>query len=98
MKILQEGEELLERFGVPKDAAKGETLLTFLGSGAVLIENYRSILLYSETCVRIQGRRSQLEITGKNLCIRYYDKDEMKITGRMETVIFEAGRGRHGVS
>lgn len=74
---------------LPQDVVKGETLLTFIGKSAVQIENYRSILLYSDTSIRIQAKRYQLCVAGKNLCIRYYDKDEMKITGRIESITFE---------
>ena len=75
--------------GLWQDVTRGETLLTFLGRTRVRIENYRSILIYSETGIRIQGKRYQVTVTGKNLCIRWYDRDEMEITGRFESVTFE---------
>ena len=75
--------------GIPLDVSKGETILHFLGRRSVHIENYRSILLYSDTCIRIQGKRYVLSLTGKHLKIHSYDKDEMEITGQMEVVRFE---------
>ena len=75
--------------GLWQDVTRGETLLTFLGRTRVRIENYRSILIYSETGIRIQGKRYQVSVSGKNLCIRWYDRDEMEITGRFESVTFE---------
>lgn len=83
------GNDLSTSLRLPQDVVKGETLLTFIGKSAVQIENYRSILLYTNTSIRIQAKRYQLCILGKNLCIRYYDKDEMKITGRIESITFE---------
>lgn len=80
---------LVESLRLPQDAVRGETLLTFIGKGAVLVENYRSILLYSDTSIKIQAKRYRLVIVGRNLCIRYYDKDEMKITGQLESITFE---------
>lgn len=85
----QGGHSLTESLHLPQDVTKGETMLTFVGKSAVQIENYRSILLYTNTSIRIQAKRYQLHVSGKNLCIRYYDKDEMKITGRIETITFE---------
>lgn len=71
------------------DAAGGETLLTFVGMRAVHIENYRSILVYSDTEIKIQCRHYTLVVAGKKLVISYYDKDEMKIAGRLEVIRFE---------
>lgn len=84
-----EKRSLPELLKLPQDAVRGETILNFVGPQALLVENYRSILLYSDTEIRLQAKHYRLKITGTRLCIRYYDKDEMKITGRMETITFE---------
>lgn len=88
-KRIPSGDELVESMRLPQDVIKGETLLTFIGKSAVQIENYRNILLYTDTNIKVQAKRYRLSVSGKNLCIRYYDKDEMKITGRIETITFE---------
>ena len=80
-----------DSLGLPRDAVKGETIVTATGRSALRIENYRSILIYSDTKIRIQAKRYKLSVTGKHLRIRYYDKDEMEITGYIETVSFEQG-------
>ena len=75
--------------GVFADAVGGETLLTLIGTRAVHIENYRSILVYTDSEIRIQCRHYILFVSGKKLKICYYDKDEMKISGRLEVIRFE---------
>ena len=75
--------------GMFADAMKGEALLTLIGTRAVHIENYRSILVYTDTEIRIQCRHYILFVSGKKLKICYYDKDEMKISGRLEVIRFE---------
>ena len=75
--------------GVFADALGGETLLTLIGTRAVHIENYRSILVYTDTEIQIQCRHYILFVSGKKLKICYYDKDEMKISGRLEVIRFE---------
>ena len=75
--------------GVFADVMRGETILTLIGTRAVHIENYRSILVYSDSEIRIQCRHYILSVSGKKLKICYYDKDEMKIAGRMEVIRFE---------
>lgn len=75
--------------GVFADALGEETLLTLIGTRAVHIENYRSILVYTDSEIRIQCRHYILSVSGKKLKICYYDKDEMKISGRLEVIRFE---------
>lgn len=72
-----------------QDVIHGETSLTLLGRQTIKIENYRSILLYTDDHVRIQTRHYKVNIKGKQLCIRYYDKDEMEICGMIGTIGFE---------
>ncbi len=85
----RERDALSKALMLPQDAVKGETLLTFTGQRVVYIENYRSILLYSDTKIQIQAKHYRLTVAGRNLSIRYYDKDEMKITGHVEAISFE---------
>lgn len=75
--------------GMFADAMKGETILTLIGTQAVHIENYRSILVYTDSEIRIRCRHYILSVSGKKLKICYYDKDEMKISGRLEVIRFE---------
>lgn len=80
---------LVESLRLPRDACLGETMLTFIGRTAVQIENYRSILIYTDTNIKIQAKRYRLSVSGRNLRIRYYDKDEMEIAGQICSVSFE---------
>ena len=45
----------LESAGAVRDAVKGEPRILMTGQGGVKIENYRKILFYSDTCIRIQN-------------------------------------------
>lgn len=75
--------------GLMRDAVNGDTILTMCGKNRMYVQNYRSILIYSENSLQIRAKKYKLTITGKNLCIRYYDKDEMEITGCFDSVSFE---------
>ena len=63
-----------------------DTTIMINGRIQFRIENYRSILLYSDTIIRIQANNYQVSICGKNLRIRYYDKDEMEVFGQIDSV------------
>lgn len=72
-----------------QDVLHGESILTSIGRQTLKIENYRSILLYTDENIRIQAKHYKVSVRGKRLCIRYYDKDEMEICGMMESITFE---------
>ena len=59
------------------------------GRRAVLVENYRKILFYSEGQVKIQSKTGIISICGKKLKIEYYDDEEMKISGCISSVQLE---------
>ena len=82
-------ETLLESLGFPTDVICGETLLSVVGKRKLRIENYRSILIYTDTQIRIQAKSYKVTVSGRNLSIRSYDKDEMEIVGHFDDVIFE---------
>ncbi len=77
-----------QEWKLPKDVVLGETLVTLIGRSAVVIENYRGILLYQDDLIKLQIKNGRLVIGGKRLCIEYYNHDEMKITGRIQSVEF----------
>lgn len=74
---------------LPKDVVLGEAIISFTGRHSVLIENYRSILLYTDTLVKLQTKNCKLSITGTKLQIEYYTNEEMKIVGLIKSLEFE---------
>lgn len=80
---------LLTALDLPQDVVNGDTIMTWIGKSRLKIENYRNILLYTDEHIRIQTKRYKVGIRGKQLCIRYYDKDEMEIYGSIESVNLE---------
>ena len=63
--------------------------MIMIGRSKLKIENYRGILIYTETMIKIQAINLIVSIDGKRLQIRYYDQDEMEIIGGIEDVRFE---------
>ena len=72
---------------LPEDVVLGEMLLYFTGSRAV-VENYRSILFFSDEMLRLTGKNIRLTIKGKGLSIEYYDRDNLRVTGQIVSVEF----------
>lgn len=73
---------------LPKDVLLGASIMTILSDTEVCIENYRGIIEYTDTVIRVKTKERQIKITGKQLKIEYYTNDEMKIVGKMNAVEF----------
>ena len=82
-------ERVIAAMNLPKDVYLGELLVSLVGRRAVYVENYRSILLYTDTQLKLQGKNCKLKICGKTLMIEYYTGDEMKVTGKIEELLLE---------
>lgn len=71
---------------LPKDVLLGVPIVTMTGQIELCVENYRGIIEYADTLVRIKTKTGQIKIKGKGLQIEYYTKDEMKVFGHIISV------------
>jgi sporulation protein YqfC len=78
----------VENLKLPKDVVLGEVLVSFIGRSQVVIENYRSILIYTDERIRIQAVNCKLELFGRRLQIDYYNHDQMRISGQISGMTF----------
>lgn len=75
--------------GLPRDVVLGDVLVSLIGRGQVNVENYRSILIYTDTLVKLQARNCKVLVHGSRLRIDYYTSEEMQITGQIGSLEFE---------
>jgi sporulation protein YqfC len=80
---------MTENLKMPKDLVYGDALISITGRHELYIENYRSIIEYSNTQVKLQTKNGKLLIIGKQLQIVYYTSDEMKIIGYLSEIKYE---------
>ena len=85
-------EKMLSAMDLPKDVVQHASVLTVLGRNELCVENYRGIIEYTDSLIRIQTRTGQIRIQGKQLKIQYYTNDEMKVTGILSSLEFAEGR------
>lgn len=71
---------------LPKDVIFGVPLVTITGNLELYIENYKSLIEYTDRIIRIKRREGEIRISGENLQIAYYKTAEMKITGRIRAI------------
>ena len=77
------------RTGAAPGRDSGDVLISFVGRSQVNVENYRSILIYTDTLIKLQARNCKVVIHGARLKIDYYTAEEMKITGQVGSLEFE---------
>ena len=79
-------EQVIEQLELPKDLLMGDAIVTITGRRELLIENYKGILNYEDSFIKIQAKNCRIVITGRKLSIDYYTNEEMKISGFFEQV------------
>lgn len=82
-------ERVVAAMRLPKDVFLGELMVSVVGQRSVYVENYRSILFYTDTMLKLQGKNCKLKVCGRQLMIEYYTGEEMKINGVIESVELE---------
>lgn len=83
------GERLAEMLSLPRDLVLGAPVLTCVGSMSVTVENHRGILEYGPERIRILGKNSRIRILGTGLVISYFNRDSLRIDGRIGEIQYE---------
>lgn len=73
---------------VTPDVTEGATILRVVGTNEALLENYRTLLEYTEENIRVAGKHIEVCITGSRMRIEHYGSVDMKITGIIEKIEF----------
>ena len=77
---------LSEKLEIPPDVAEGATIVNVYGNHSALVENYKSIIEYSDTIIKLQGRHVKLLIEGEKLEIDRFTQEDCKIRGNIQIV------------
>lgn len=73
--------KISEAANMPKDILAGLPVIKVWGNSEIYIENFKGIIEYLDTIIRIQTKIGKVVITGKCMQIEYYTNEDMKITG-----------------
>ena len=74
----------VEALGLPRDVILGDVLLHFTGPYEV-----RSLLIYTDTYVKIKAAGCMVVFKGLHLEIETYTEDALKIKGQIRSVEFD---------
>ena len=81
-------QRLLESARIPEDLSEGAVLFQVTGRQEAYIENYKSILEYTDSRILLLGKHCRLAIEGRHLTIPFYTAEEMKVTGQIEHISY----------
>ena len=80
---------LAEKLSLPKETVYGLSYLSLIGDRDVYIENYLSILEYTDKGIKLRVSGGNLVITGRKINILYFNDTDMQIRGCIDNVSFE---------
>lgn len=81
-------EAISETLSLPEEILSGAPVLNIHGRNSLLLENYKKVLEYTDTLIRIQTKLYYVNISGNDLKIQYYTKDEMRVDGVFKCIEF----------
>ncbi len=82
-------EELSSRINLPADVIAGAPVITATGRNEICLENYKGIIEYNESLIKVQAKACKICIEGNSLNILYFTEDEMKITGYIKSINYQ---------
>lgn len=89
---------LRERFADAVDLSReillDAVMISAIGDRELMLENYKSILSYSETCIQIKAKPYPLTVTGTGLEIKNISRDFLYLSGRIHSIAFNWDYGR----
>lgn len=73
--------KIIDTCQLPKDVLLGASIISMTGNTDILIENFKNIIKYQTDLLLIQCKKNRIQITGKNLKLEQYSKEELKVCG-----------------
>ena len=81
--------EYNEISSIPKEVSINDPKVTVFSLGKILVENFKGIVLYSNTNIEINTSKYFLKIKGEKMTINYMTKEELEISGVIQSIEFE---------
>ena len=74
---------------MPEEITTDKPKITILGFEELVIENYKNILEYEEIFIKINTYIGAININGYNLKLIQMNKEDIMITGKIDSIDFE---------
>ena len=80
------GERITDQLQLPTDILLGAAILTLSDNRILKVENLKGILSCEPTYIRLLCKHFRIIITGEDMMIHSYSKEEVVITGRIHEI------------
>ena len=77
---------LSDKFDIPEDIIAKAPVILGCGNHRLCIENYRSIIEYTEELIKVQTKQRKIYIRWNKLVIAYFREDEMCVLGNIDSL------------
>jgi len=74
---------------MPREVVSTDVKISIFGFNEILIENYKNILEYGEFFVKVNAFNGTISIHGINLNLEQMTDDDIKVTGKIDSMDFE---------
>ena len=74
---------------MPPEVVSDIPKISILGFDEVIIENYKNIMEYENFYIKINTHIGIININGLNLSLMQMNQDDMKITGKIDSIDVE---------
>lgn len=88
-KIERTREILSEKFDLPKDVTMNLPKITIIGNSEITIENYKGIILFERSIIKINTKDKIINIEGENFEILYIGESTITISGNFKLISYE---------
>ncbi len=72
-----------------KDSVLNAPIITFIGKSEAFIENYKGIIEYTETSIKINTSLGELFIQGDDLWIRQMNEESLTVFGKICNITYK---------
>ena len=83
------GSKLNKVLEIPDEISTNNPKITVTGFSRILIENFKGILEYEETCIKINTFIGKINVNGINLNMQQMTSDDIEIIGLIDGIEFE---------
>ena len=81
--------KLAENLSLPKEITLDLPILTATGTDELHVENYKSLLAFADTCIRIRTRVGVLMVEGEKLILKQITTENILIKGKITATRWE---------
>ena len=83
-------EQSVNVLNLPKDVLLGQPVVSIVGFREIYIENYRYIQKFKTNEIKIRTKHGSIHFYGQQISIDFYTKEEIKISGYIEHIDYNA--------